>query len=107
MRGKSTSQSVRTELKTLRTELRRRSDEAVRRVLKNSDVILSTLTSATDDGPLKILEDMHFDVVVIDECSQVGFKSHTHTCDRLKGHRDMLYALAVQVKNQKHNRDVC
>lgn len=73
-RGKGTEshQHLRNELKTLRKELRQRSDEAVRRVLKGSDVILSTLTSATDDGPLRILENMHFDVVVIDECSQVG-----------------------------------
>ena len=73
-RGGPGHQSSRNELKSLRSELRQRSDEAVRRVLKHSEVILSTLTSATDDGPLRILEDMHFDVVVIDECSQVGIQ---------------------------------
>lgn len=62
-----------TELKTLRKELRQRSDAAVKQILKSADVILSTLTSATDEGPLRILDEMHFDVVVIDECSQVSY----------------------------------
>lgn len=33
--------------------------------------MLATLTSATQDGPLKHLPPDHFDMVVIDECSQV------------------------------------
>lgn len=70
-KGSSSHHSLLNELKSLRRELKEKSNEAVRRVLKRSEVILSTLTSATDDGPLKILESMHFDVVVIDECSQV------------------------------------
>ena len=74
-RGRPPHQSFTNELKSLRKELKERSNEAVRQVLKSSEVILSTLTSATDDGPLKISENMHFDVVVIDECSQVGFYS--------------------------------
>ena len=69
--NKDGKQNRRGELKYLRKELRERSDTAVRQVLKHSQVVLSTLTSATDNGPLKILDDMHFDVVVIDECSQV------------------------------------
>jgi superfamily II DNA or RNA helicase len=39
--------------------------------MKSVNVILCTLTSATDDGPLKLLSPNHFDLVVIDECSQV------------------------------------
>jgi ATP-dependent RNA/DNA helicase IGHMBP2 len=39
--------------------------------MQSVNVILCTLTSATDDGPLKLLPPNHFDLVVIDECSQV------------------------------------
>ena len=39
--------------------------------MKSVNVILCTLTSATDDGSLKLLPPNHFDLVVIDECSQV------------------------------------
>jgi len=71
-RGTPVSQSVRQELKSLRKELKTRSEEAMKQVLKGSEVILSTLTSASDDGPLRLLGEGHFDVVVIDECSQVA-----------------------------------
>lgn len=43
-----------------------------KQILTNSDVILATLTSSSNDGPLKLLREDFFDVVVIDECSQVG-----------------------------------
>ena len=33
--------------------------------------MLVTLTSATEDGPIRFLEENHFDMVVIDEVSQV------------------------------------
>jgi ATP-dependent RNA/DNA helicase IGHMBP2 len=39
--------------------------------MQSVNVILCTLTSATDDGPLRLLPPNHFDIVVIDECSQV------------------------------------
>jgi ATP-dependent RNA/DNA helicase IGHMBP2 len=39
--------------------------------MKSVNVILCTLTSAIDDSPLKLLPFNHFDLVVIDECSQV------------------------------------
>lgn len=42
-----------------------------KQILMNSDVILATLTSSSNDGPLKLLREDFFDVVVIDECSQV------------------------------------
>jgi hypothetical protein len=36
--------------------------------------VLSTLTTASEDGPLKNLpKEKAFDVAVIDECSQVGW----------------------------------
>lgn len=43
-----------------------------KQILMTSDVILATLTSSSNDGPLKLLREDFFDVVVIDECSQVG-----------------------------------
>ncbi|XP_067137867.1 DNA-binding protein SMUBP-2-like [Centruroides vittatus] len=58
------------EVRSLQKELREREKVAVQRILKRADVILSTLTSASDDGPLKHIPPEHFDVVVIDECSQ-------------------------------------
>lgn len=55
----------------MRKELRERETKAVKEILSHANVILSTLTSATSDGPLKHLPADHFDYVVIDECSQV------------------------------------
>lgn len=40
--------------------------------MQSVNVILCTLTSATNDSPLKLLPPNHFDLVVIDECSQVN-----------------------------------
>lgn len=57
-------------MKFLRKELRQRADAATRDILKRADVVLVTLTSATDDGPMKLLEESHFDVTIIDEVSQ-------------------------------------
>ncbi|KAK0051948.1 DNA-binding protein SMUBP-2 [Biomphalaria pfeifferi] len=41
-------------------------------LMPNADVVLATLTSASRDGkgPMNCLADDHFDLVVIDECSQ-------------------------------------
>ena len=58
-------------MKTLRKELRQREDAAIAQLLKSADVILSTLTGLSSDGPLKFLDEDHFDLAVIDECSQV------------------------------------
>lgn len=58
------------EIKNLRKELRERETKAVKEVLSHANVILTTLTSATQEGPLKHLLPDHFDYVVIDECSQ-------------------------------------
>ena len=44
--------------------------KALKEILSRADVVLGTLTSSSNDGPLKYLPDGHFDVTVIDECSQ-------------------------------------
>lgn len=59
---------LRQDLKVLRKELREREEAAIRQVLSRADVVLATLT--TSDTPLKYLEEGHFEVSVIDECSQ-------------------------------------
>ena len=59
-------------MKSLRKELRERERAAVTDILKRADVVFATLTGASEDGPLKYLENEHFDLVVIDECSQVN-----------------------------------
>ncbi|XP_074649779.1 DNA-binding protein SMUBP-2-like [Tubulanus polymorphus] len=70
VRDRGERQGLRGDLKYLRKELRQREDAATRDILKRAEVVLSTLTSASDDGPLKLLDAGHFDLVVIDECSQ-------------------------------------
>ena len=60
----------RSEYKDLRKELRRREKDALRQALKTADVVLGTLTSIAPDGPLGLLPEDHFDVVVIDEAGQ-------------------------------------
>nr|XP_020826557.1 DNA-binding protein SMUBP-2 isoform X2 [Phascolarctos cinereus] len=60
----------RNELKLLRKELREREEAAMLGSLSRADVILATNTGASPDGPLKLLPDSYFDVVVIDECAQ-------------------------------------
>ena len=65
------SAGLRNEVKELRKELRERERNAIKEILQNAQVVLSTLTSANAiDGPLRNLPENHFDVVVIDECSQ-------------------------------------
>ncbi|XP_064637243.1 DNA-binding protein SMUBP-2-like isoform X2 [Lineus longissimus] len=70
VKDRGSRQSLREDMKHLRKELRERESAATKDILRRADVVLSTLTSATRDGPLKYLEDGHFDLVVIDECSQ-------------------------------------
>lgn len=75
-RDRGEKQRLRGELRELRQELRKREEAATRSILQRAQVVLSTLTSATDDGPLSLLQDAHFDLAVVDECSQV------HSCSR-------------------------
>ena len=62
---------IRDDIKSLRRELRQRESSAVSDIIRRATVVLSTLTTASDDGPLSALDQHKFDVVVIDECSQV------------------------------------
>ena len=59
------------EIRSLRKDIRVYEEKASREAMQSVNVILCTLTSATDDGPLRLLPPNHFDLVVIDECSQV------------------------------------
>ena len=63
---------IKEDLKFWRKELRERSNAATKAILQRADVVLVTLTSATEDGPIRFLEENHFDMVVIDEVSQVN-----------------------------------
>ncbi|XP_047483924.1 DNA-binding protein SMUBP-2-like [Penaeus chinensis] len=69
-RDRGKRQHIRREIKTFRKELYEREMRLTKQILTNSDVILATLTSSSNDGPLKLLREDFFDVVVIDECSQ-------------------------------------
>lgn len=64
-------ENLKREVKNLRKDIRIYEEKASREAMKSVNVILCTLTSATDDGPLRLLPPNHFDLVVIDECSQV------------------------------------
>ena len=59
------------EIRHLRKDIRVYEEKASQEAMQSVNVILCTLTSATDDGPLRLLPPNHFDLVVIDECSQV------------------------------------
>ncbi|XP_066043262.1 DNA-binding protein SMUBP-2 [Chamaea fasciata] len=58
------------EIKTLRKELKEREEAAMAAALSQANVVLATNTGASSDGPLKLLPESHFDLVVIDECAQ-------------------------------------
>ncbi|NXJ28396.1 SMBP2 protein, partial [Dicrurus megarhynchus] len=58
------------EIKTLRKELKEREEAAMAAALSQASVVLATNTGASSDGPLKLLPESHFDLVVIDECAQ-------------------------------------
>uniref|UniRef100_A0A8D1FAP8 DNA-binding protein SMUBP-2 n=1 Tax=Sus scrofa TaxID=9823 RepID=A0A8D1FAP8_PIG len=60
----------RDEIKLLRKELKEREEAAMLESLTAARVVLATNAGASSDGPLKLLPDGHFDVVVIDECAQ-------------------------------------
>ncbi len=69
-RSKGEQAGLKRDLKELRKELVERERKAVKEILGRAEVVLSTLTSASPDGPLRQVPESHFDLVVIDECSQ-------------------------------------
>jgi ATP-dependent RNA/DNA helicase IGHMBP2 len=70
-RNKGERFAMRNEMKLLRKELNEREKRAMKETLSKAEVVLATLTSASGtDGPLRHLVKQHFDLVVIDECSQ-------------------------------------
>jgi len=58
------------EIKPLKKELREREKKILKEILASADVVLGTLTSSSQDSPLKHLPENHFSLTVIDECSQ-------------------------------------
>uniref|UniRef100_A0A8C5LCH1 DNA-binding protein SMUBP-2 n=1 Tax=Jaculus jaculus TaxID=51337 RepID=A0A8C5LCH1_JACJA len=62
--------NFRNEIKLLRKELKEREEAAIIESLTSANVVLATNTGASPDGPLKLLPESHFDVVVVDECAQ-------------------------------------
>ncbi|XP_015911293.2 DNA-binding protein SMUBP-2 [Parasteatoda tepidariorum] len=69
-KGSRTRKTMWAENRSLLKEVKEREKFIVKQILKNADVVLSTLTSASEDGSLKYAEKDHFDICVIDECSQ-------------------------------------
>lgn len=67
---RSEREGLKREMKTLRKELYDREGRAIKEVLNSADCILATLTTAGWDGPLKHIKENHFDMIIIDECSQ-------------------------------------
>ncbi|KAK1259687.1 hypothetical protein QJS04_geneDACA010290 [Acorus gramineus] len=65
-KDKNTKREIRKELRTLAKEERKRQQLAVKDVIKNADVVLTTLTGASS----KKLDDTTFDLVIIDEAAQ-------------------------------------
>lgn len=58
------------DVKTLRKDLMTRENQLVKSILTTADVVLSTTTSASKEGPLKHLPEDHFDLLIIDEAAQ-------------------------------------
>ncbi|XP_065191168.1 DNA-binding protein SMUBP-2-like [Sycon ciliatum] len=58
------------EIKGLRKDLVQREARRIKEHLSRADVVLSTLTSASPDSPLRHLESDHFGVVIVDEAAQ-------------------------------------
>lgn len=70
---KGRSWNKRAEVRELQTNLKSREKEVLRNSLRSASIILSTLISASPEGPLKhIIHSPEYqpDVLVIDECSQ-------------------------------------
>ncbi len=57
---------LRTELRTLRKEARKREEKVLRQILQNRDVVLATCVGASS----KLLNKHEFDLVIIDEAAQ-------------------------------------
>ncbi|XP_036115835.1 DNA-binding protein SMUBP-2 [Molossus molossus] len=62
--------NFRNEIRLLRKELKEREEATMLQSLMWAEVVLATNTGASSDGPLKLLPDGYFDMVVIDECAQ-------------------------------------
>ena len=58
------------DVKLLRKDLVKREQQLTASILTTADVVLSTLTSASKEGPLKFVKDGHFDLLIIDEAAQ-------------------------------------
>ena len=65
-KDRNTRRDIRKELKTLSKEERKRQQLAVTDVLKNADVVLTTLTGSLS----RKLDGFSFDLVIIDEAAQ-------------------------------------
>lgn len=65
-KDRNTKRDIRKELKVLSKEERKRQQLAVTDVIKNADVVLTTLTGALT----KKLDGFSFDLVIIDEAAQ-------------------------------------
>lgn len=66
MKDRNTKREIRKELRILAREERKRQQLAVSDVVKNADVVLTTLTGAFS----RKLENTTFDLVIIDEAAQ-------------------------------------
>ena len=69
-RNPTEKKHLKQEIKSLREELKQREEKAITEILTKADVVLATNTSASTDGPLKLVKKEHFDLVVIDEAAQ-------------------------------------
>lgn len=65
-KDRSTKRDIRKELRTLSKEEKKRQQLAVTDVIKNADVVLTTLTGASSHK----LDSTSFDLVIIDEAAQ-------------------------------------
>ncbi|GFV21813.1 DNA-binding protein SMUBP-2 [Trichonephila clavipes] len=69
-KGAANRKSLWAENRYLLKEVKEREKFIVKQILNNCDIVLCTLTSGSDDGPLKYVDKDHFDICFIDECSQ-------------------------------------
>ena len=60
----------RRELRELRKELYSRENKSIKQVLESANCVFSTINTAHVDGVLKCITENHFDLIIIDECSQ-------------------------------------
>ena len=58
-------------MRELQKELKKRVKKAMKEILCNAEVVLGTLASSINVGPMKNVPENHFNMTVIDECSQV------------------------------------